>query len=190
MALIKCPECSKTISDKSQICINCGFPLENNYNHIENEKTIIEVSDFKKTKVKRFNRWLFEADNQKNSHLSKNLFSKGDVFEFKDNEKTSIGKFELSTYSYIDFGTIASCSLGFENIDDEIIKRVHYISIELENSKIIKSEHKIEIECPNCGSFEVKRISNAEKVTNIALFGLFGNKRKKQFVCNKCKFMW
>lgn len=28
MALIKCPECEKEISDKSKICIGCGFPIE------------------------------------------------------------------------------------------------------------------------------------------------------------------
>ena len=28
MALIKCPECGKEISDKSKQCIHCGFPLE------------------------------------------------------------------------------------------------------------------------------------------------------------------
>lgn len=28
MALIKCPECGKEISEKSKICINCGFPVE------------------------------------------------------------------------------------------------------------------------------------------------------------------
>ncbi len=28
MALIKCPECQKEISDKSEKCIHCGFPLQ------------------------------------------------------------------------------------------------------------------------------------------------------------------
>lgn len=28
MALIKCPECGKEISDRSESCINCGFPLK------------------------------------------------------------------------------------------------------------------------------------------------------------------
>lgn len=28
MALIKCPECGKEISDKAKVCINCGCPLE------------------------------------------------------------------------------------------------------------------------------------------------------------------
>lgn len=29
MALIKCPECGKEISDKAPACIHCGYPLEN-----------------------------------------------------------------------------------------------------------------------------------------------------------------
>lgn len=28
MALIKCPECKKEVSDKSQNCIHCGCPIE------------------------------------------------------------------------------------------------------------------------------------------------------------------
>ena len=28
MALIKCPECGKEISDKSDVCIHCGFPIK------------------------------------------------------------------------------------------------------------------------------------------------------------------
>ena len=27
MALIECPECGKQISDKSEVCIHCGYPL-------------------------------------------------------------------------------------------------------------------------------------------------------------------
>lgn len=29
MALIKCPECDKEISDKSKICVHCGYPIAN-----------------------------------------------------------------------------------------------------------------------------------------------------------------
>lgn len=28
MALIKCPECGKEVSDKAKTCINCGCPME------------------------------------------------------------------------------------------------------------------------------------------------------------------
>lgn len=46
MALIKCPECNKEISDKSNCCIYCGYPIAN-----EKEKsglfkiTIISTSE-------------------------------------------------------------------------------------------------------------------------------------------------
>ncbi len=28
MALIKCPECGKEVSDKAAVCIHCGYPLQ------------------------------------------------------------------------------------------------------------------------------------------------------------------
>lgn len=28
MALIKCPECGKEVSDRSDVCVNCGFPIK------------------------------------------------------------------------------------------------------------------------------------------------------------------
>ncbi len=30
MALIKCPECGKDVSDKSKVCVHCGYPLDEN----------------------------------------------------------------------------------------------------------------------------------------------------------------
>ena len=27
MSLIKCPECGKEVSDKSEVCIHCGYPI-------------------------------------------------------------------------------------------------------------------------------------------------------------------
>ena len=46
----------------------------------------------------------------------------------------------------------------------------------------------IEVKCPTCGSRDVKKVKNIEKVANIALFGYYGNKRKKQFHCNNCGY--
>lgn len=33
MALIKCPECNREISDKSKVCIHCGYPLDDKNTH-------------------------------------------------------------------------------------------------------------------------------------------------------------
>ena len=37
MALIKCPECGKEISDKSKACIYCGYPLDELADNTENK---------------------------------------------------------------------------------------------------------------------------------------------------------
>lgn len=40
--------------------------------------------------------------------------------------------------------------------------------------------------CQICGSTNIKRITTTEKVVNVAMFGLLGNKRKYQWHCNNC----
>ncbi len=44
MALIKCPECGKDISDKAIQCIHCGYPLSE-INNKNVTKTNVELSD-------------------------------------------------------------------------------------------------------------------------------------------------
>lgn len=44
--------------------------------------------------------------------------------------------------------------------------------------------------CPTCQSTNIKKISATSKATNAILFGLFGNKRNKQFHCNSCGYEW
>lgn len=38
MALIKCPECGKEVSDRSDVCIHCGYPIKGNIEKIADEK--------------------------------------------------------------------------------------------------------------------------------------------------------
>lgn len=42
MALIQCPECKKEISDKSETCIHCGFPIKK---QVVQGKGIFQTSD-------------------------------------------------------------------------------------------------------------------------------------------------
>ena len=39
MALVKCPECGKEISDQSETCIHCGYPLKKESKETENPST-------------------------------------------------------------------------------------------------------------------------------------------------------
>lgn len=50
MALIKCPECGKEISDKSQVCINCGYPISIG---IENISELLNHSIIRKKEKSR-----------------------------------------------------------------------------------------------------------------------------------------
>ena len=40
MALVKCAECGREISDKSKVCMNCGNPINNEYCDEGTEKNI------------------------------------------------------------------------------------------------------------------------------------------------------
>ncbi len=42
------------------------------------------------------------------------------------------------------------------------------------------------ITCPYCKSTDCKKITATAKAVNIALFGIFGNKRRYQWHCEKC----
>lgn len=42
------------------------------------------------------------------------------------------------------------------------------------------------VSCPYCHSTNTSKISTTSKIINTALFGIFGNKRKHQWHCNKC----
>lgn len=58
MALIKCPECGKEISDRAQICPNCGFPineyLESKQNEIVEHQKIIKKNNLKEIMSKYY----------------------------------------------------------------------------------------------------------------------------------------
>ena len=65
MALIKCPECGKEISDKSKACIHCGYPLGNIvYNEIK-YKVVLTSVDNRIICTKRIPEVLSEYDDVK-----------------------------------------------------------------------------------------------------------------------------
>lgn len=44
--------------------------------------------------------------------------------------------------------------------------------------------------CPNCGSWNTKRISTASRAASVAAVGAASGKIGKQYQCNDCKHMW
>ena len=73
MALINCPECSKSISDQSAFCINCGFPI----NKDSRSKTVpptIPIANNTNNEAKLVNKKLqVSRPQRKDSFSSRNL---------------------------------------------------------------------------------------------------------------------
>ena len=64
MALIKCSECGKEISDKAQACIHCGYPLTNSAEQVYQgsfyKLTLVSYPSDKKLEVIKGLRLIFE----------------------------------------------------------------------------------------------------------------------------------
>ena len=54
------------------------------------------------------------------------------------------------------------------------------------NTTLFEEQWHPTITCPYCQSTNCKKITATAKAVNIALFGIFGNKRRYQWHCNKC----
>lgn len=52
MALTKCPECNKIISDSAEECIHCGYFINNKKHSSNVKKVLIEQTDKKWKKIK------------------------------------------------------------------------------------------------------------------------------------------
>lgn len=60
----------------------------------------------------------------------------------------------------------------------------------MNNRRLRISDDSCQPKCPTCSSMNIERISGVSKVMNAGLFGILGNKRKMQFKCKNCGYMW
>ncbi len=268
MALIKCPECGKEVSDKASACINCGFPLsdikqENIELEAKNEvvyydlleariKTVFEngledgaegicnensieykyrvengciyidrrpgvVSkmeidgDFLLTENGKYNGNIPE-ESKFNASCSKESFMGGmDRLTFKDDGTYSAtSPLGNDGGNYIRKGQIlAKCGSGTGNTPSGFLihNGEYYIGSKIKEERVEELKELFSqfgvsqtpvysapiykpatptVKCPYCQSSNTKKISSTAKAVNVALFGIFGNKRKYQWHCNNC----
>ena len=43
MALVRCPECGRSISDMAEYCINCGFPMSKLVTNVNYNQGFLEI---------------------------------------------------------------------------------------------------------------------------------------------------
>lgn len=53
MSMIKCPECGKDVSDKAEVCLNCGYNIAKYFEIIEKRKSRTNKTRERRTQRKR-----------------------------------------------------------------------------------------------------------------------------------------
>lgn len=76
MALIKCPECGKEVSDKANACIHCGYPLNEQKDfHLRRESYLDE--DTITRKIEKIADDVLKSMEEKEAHSPFPLFGYG-----------------------------------------------------------------------------------------------------------------
>jgi endogenous inhibitor of DNA gyrase (YacG/DUF329 family) len=264
MALIKCPECGKEVSDKASACINCGFPLSElaDTNIVEEtlSKAVVYYDLLEGKRKSVFDNGLDdgvegmcnEGDAAFPYQVKGNClyitryagtveYIIGEDFLANQNGKydgniPDESRFDVvctsslfgtttfksdGTYSKISFGStdkgtyiregnimaLSGSNTGYKPNGFLIYDGNFYMGSNIKEEKIDVLKSVISkygapqtpintvsfsrpttpiVKCPYCQSGNTKKISSTAKAVNIAMFGLFGNKRKYQWHCNNC----
>ncbi|WP_395546691.1 MULTISPECIES: zinc ribbon domain-containing protein [unclassified Lacrimispora] len=97
---------------------------------------------------------------------------------------------------YCNFGLPNKIKMNYSKKDNEYIcpQCNRTVGIATPEQEVIWAAQKHEEnnipKCPTCSSTNITRISATSRVINAGMFGLLGNKRKKTFHCNNCKYEW
>ncbi len=140
MALIKCVECGKEISDKSKACINCGCPIEYSITALENSLNHVnEVQNLEK--LAQDNEFWIEIISCGNSRMKLAEFLSS-VLKLKFREV-------MENLEHVPFAFK-------ENVDEKVynmlLEEIEDVEVEyrlIKNGKIIKSNFNKEIETSN-----------------------------------------
>ncbi len=157
MALIICPECGKEVSDKSDVCIHCGYPLINLVNTKCNINGV--VYDFKE-------------------ELPIALLEK------REDYISAIGKIRKKTsLNLVDGSDLVDIIREIKAIPETFTPKYPLENRE----KLYGNSKEKSVVCPYCHSKDTKKISNLSKAGSVALFGVFAlGKTSKQWHCNQC----
>lgn len=184
MALIKCPECGKEVSDKANVCLNCGYSIREYVENIRKKEVYQKRIDSIKIpeKPKRENSWFIFMGICIIGALS-------GIISESDND------FTIFLYSFtLFFGVVFS--IGVREYNYRVRMKKYKLAIdnpELYRITILQEQEEKDkklIKCPNCGSANTKKISATSRVVSTTMIGLASSKLGKQFECKNCGYKW
>ena len=164
MALIKCPECGREVSDKAPACIHCGYPLENAIS--TNPQT---ANSLKKVLIPSYGE--FTSQRLISIRIIREVTGKG-----LTDAKTLVERNNpIVVVDGVDFDTANRIANQFikEGIDAQII----------DSSCIVKTQ-KAPC-CPKCGSTALATVNRGYSLT----LGVIGSGSPVN-VCQACGHKW
>ena len=194
MALIKCPECGKEISDKAKSCIHCGISIED-IKEIQREQAdaLIELDDT----------YVFICPKCGNINGGKTQIQKHCIMCDEVYLQTDMKRTEYQAIISENF--LKPTSNKIDEIQEQL--RNEYVADTLDKKEVSNTRQKQKDladaiikayapsnpnvpKCPTCQSADIKKISVTSKAGSVALWGLFSQKVKKQWHCNNCGSEW
>ncbi len=209
MALIKCPECGKNVSEKVEFCPHCGYNVQKYYQEIEEAKEKrkkylaqkeleerCKITSLKPTKPK-FYLEIFPV------LAGVFLICYGivighDYYKIKSWIMILSGIVWLLLAVYLIYKKISTYNKLMSEYELAQADYNAYYDMKQkqrkeEREKYEREELNRQIElsknakCPYCNSHNTTKISVTSKAVDTAMFGVFGQKRKYQWHCNNCK---
>lgn len=173
MALIKCPECGKEISDKSKQCIHCGYPLDELKINNTNQLYKIVLTDHGKNKVQAIAKireftGMGLAEAKKFSESLPQIIQAG----------ISMNECDLIQSHFLSVGATVEIQPDTESVSKNTV---------LENKPITKAvvKDKNVIACPKCGSTAIVTTNRGFSI----MTGFIGSGSPRN-VCQNCGYKW
>lgn len=181
MALIKCPECGRDVSDKSKQCVHCGFPLD----------------QIKSTENTAYAMYLVDSIN-KNANIILFRILLEEHYNVPKNEANHIiveyhkGHKPIKILDGVKFENIEYIKKDFEHIGFFVKEEKSNCINDTSNYNIEGIKYSLDSlpKCPTCGSTNIEKISVSKKFTSGILFGLFSSNNGKTFHCKSCGYKW
>ena len=174
MALIKCPECGKEISDKSNQCIHCGYPLIiKNEQKIPNCITEIDGIQYDYADILNLinNKQYYDAYFRMRKICKLSIKNNMNLLEYMIENYKAPDKYNIIEYT--------------KQEEEECFKSLS----KLENIKNQQQTTNIP-KCPTCGSSNIHKMGAGERTASILGFGILSKKINKTWKCNNCGHTW
>lgn len=177
--LVVCPECGAEISQYSETCVKCGFPLKkfmddnglNDFEHVKicpkcgytNGSAYPEDGNAKDIKCTECNTILVQTD----------ILCKGFYKNFTlETEREYISEI-ANKYGGNQFQ---------QEMYDEWVAKLHAPSQRPASKPQSNQPH-----CPYCNSTNLTKVSGTSRFASTLMFGIGSKKVGKQWKCNNCK---